>query len=87
MPQHQHPHRRQQALDPRANGLQLSLGLRLLEDRLQLGGLHDVALDLHLAAHEHLLGIRLASDEVTEVLVGEDERDYVGRKSATGSSL
>lgn len=32
--------------------LQLGLGLRLLEDGVQLGGLHDIALDLELARHE-----------------------------------
>jgi len=35
-------------LDP----LQLGLGLRLLEDGLHLGRLHDVALNLELARHE-----------------------------------
>lgn len=32
--------------------LQLSLGLRLLQDGVQLGRLHDIALDLELARHE-----------------------------------
>ena len=32
--------------------LQLGLGLRLLEDGVQLGGLHDIALDLELARHK-----------------------------------
>lgn len=53
--------------------LQLGLGLGLLQHRVKLGGLHDVALDLELAAHEETLGIGLASDELAEVLFGEDE--------------
>lgn len=32
--------------------LQFGLSLRLLEDGVQLGGLHDIALDLKLAGHE-----------------------------------
>lgn len=32
--------------------LQLGLGLRLLQDGVELGGLHDIALDLELARHE-----------------------------------
>lgn len=34
------------------NSLELGLGLGLLEDGVELGGLHDVALDLELARHE-----------------------------------
>lgn len=55
--------------------LELGLGLGLLEDRLELGGLHDVTLDLELARHEELLGVGLALGEVGEVIVGEDEGD------------
>lgn len=55
--------------------LELSLGLGLLEDRLELGGLHDVTLDLEFARHEELLGVGLALGEVGEVIVGEDEGD------------
>lgn len=36
----------------RTRHLQLGLGLRFLEDGVQLGRLHDVALDLKLARHE-----------------------------------
>lgn len=57
------------------NNLQLSLGLSLLEDRLHLGGLHDVALDLELARHEEALGVGLAGAQVGKVLVGQDESD------------
>lgn len=53
--------------------LQLGLALSLLEDRLHLGGLHDVALDLELTAHEQTLGVSLARDEGSEVCVGEGE--------------
>lgn len=49
----------------------------LLEDRLHLGRLHDVTLDLELAAHEKTLGIGLAGDEGSEVCVGEVESDYL----------
>lgn len=55
--------------------LQLGLALSLLEDRLHLGRLHDVALDLELAAHEQTLGVGLAGHEGGEVCVGEGEGD------------
>lgn len=55
--------------------LQLGLGLGLLEDRLHLGGLHDIALDLELARHEELLGVGLAGDERGKVGVGQGQRD------------
>jgi hypothetical protein len=55
--------------------LQLGLGLGLLQHRVKLGRLHDVALDLELAAHEETLSIGLASDELAKVLLGEDEGD------------
>lgn len=58
------------------SNLQLGLALGLLKDRFHLGGLHDVALDLELAAHEQALGIGLAVDELVEVFVGEVEGDY-----------
>lgn len=57
------------------NSLQLGSGLGLLHDGVQLGGLHDVALDLELARHEQALGVGLASDELAEVLLGKDEGD------------
>lgn len=63
-PQHQH-----------AASLKLGLGLRLLEYGLHLGSLHDIALDLQLAAHEQLLCVRLAGNELGEVEVREDECD------------
>ena len=57
--------------------LQLGLGtLGLLQDRLHLGRLHDVALDLQLAAHEQALGVGLSGHELCEVGVGEVEGDY-----------
>lgn len=59
----------------RRSHLKLGLRLGLLEDGLHLGGLHDITLDLQLAAHEQLLRIGLAGDELGEVLVGEVEGD------------
>ena len=56
--------------------LKLSLALGLLEDRLHLGSLHDVALDLELAAHEQTLGVGLAFHQALEVGVGEVQGDY-----------
>ena len=56
--------------------LQLGLCLSLLEDGLQLGGLHDVALDLHATAHEHLLRICLAGDELAKVSVRQNKGNY-----------
>ena len=55
--------------------LQLGLALSLLEDRLHLGRLHDVALDLELAAHEQTLSVGLASHKGGEVCVREGEGD------------
>lgn len=55
--------------------LQLGLALSLLEDRLHLGSLHNVALDLELTAHEQALGVSLAGHEGGEVCVGESEGD------------
>jgi hypothetical protein len=64
--------------------LQLGLCLRLLKHILHLGSLHDIALDLELPAHKQLLCIRLARDQLREILVGQDERDggllALGRK-------
>jgi hypothetical protein len=54
---------------------QLGTALGLLQDRLHLGRLHDVALDLQLAAHEQTLGIGLAGNELGEIGVGEGEGD------------
>lgn len=62
--------------------LQLGLALGLLHDGLHLGRFHDVALDLELAAHEKLLGIGLAGDEIGEVGVGELEGNWAGNTSA-----
>lgn len=56
--------------------LELGLVLGLLQDGLHLHGLHHVAADLELAAHEEALGVLLAGDEVTEVFLGELERNY-----------
>lgn len=55
--------------------LQLGLVLSLLQHGVELGRLHDVALDLELAAHEEALSVGLASDELAKVLLGEDECD------------
>lgn len=58
--------------------LQLGLGLlylRLLQHRLQLGRLHDVALDLELAAHKQPLRICLAQHQLAKLLVGKRQRD------------
>lgn len=55
--------------------LQLGLVLGLLQHGVELGRLHDVALDLELAAHEETLSVGLASDELAKVLLGEDECD------------
>lgn len=63
-----------------AFSLQLGLGLGLLEDGLHLGSLHDVALDLELAAHEETLGVGLAGDEGTEVLIRKVEGDCIEQK-------
>lgn len=55
-------------------GLQLgcrALALGLLENGVELCGLHHVTLDLELAGHEELLGIGLAVDELLELGVGE----------------
>lgn len=60
---------------------QLGLGLRLLQDRLHLGRLHDVAADLELAGHEQALGVGLAGDQGAEVLVGEQEGNCAENKS------
>lgn len=57
--------------------LQLGLGaLGLLQNRLHLSRLHDVALDLQLAAHEQTLGVGLSSNKLGEVGIGEVEGDY-----------
>lgn len=57
----------------------LQLGLRVGasrgEDWLELGGLHDVALDLQLAAHKESLCVGLAGNELAEVLLREGEGD------------
>lgn len=55
--------------------LQLGLVLGLLKHRVKLGRLHDVALNLELAAHEETLSVGLASDKLAKVLLGEDECD------------
>lgn len=47
------------------------------EDWLELGGLHDISLDLQLAAHEESLCVGLAGNELAEVLVGEREGDWL----------
>lgn len=54
-----------------SDSLQLGLGLSLLEDRLHLGGLHNITLDLELAAHEEALSVGLARDELAKVGFGK----------------
>lgn len=63
--------------------LQLGLVLSLLKHRVKLGRLHNVALNLELAAHEETLSVGLASDELAKVLLGEDECDI---RLCTGAS-
>lgn len=53
--------------------LELGLAPGLCEDGLHLGGLHDVALGLELAAHEEALGVGRAGDELAKVLLSEGE--------------
>lgn len=59
------------------HNLQLRLCLSLLEDRVELSSLHDIALDLELSAHEQSLRISLASDKAGEVFVGKSESDCI----------
>lgn len=66
--------------------LQLGLVLGLLQHGVELGRLHDVALDLELAAHEETLSVGLASDELAKVLLGEDECD-IGLCAGAGRDL
>lgn len=58
--------------------LQLGLwvGTRGSEDRLELGGLHDITLDLQLAAHEESLCVGLAGHQLAKVLLRERKSDY-----------
>lgn len=56
--------------------LQVGLGLGLLHDRVKLGSLHDVTLDLELARHEETLSVGRAIDELAELFFGEQESDY-----------
>lgn len=80
-----HPEEHSCTLKKGIYSLQLGLALGLLEDGLHLGRLHDVTLDLELAAHEQTLGVGLASHELLEVLVGEGESDYPSKiSSASG---
>jgi hypothetical protein len=51
--------------------LQLCLGLS--KDGLEAGGLHEISLDLELAAHEESLGLGGTLDELVKVLIGENE--------------
>lgn len=51
--------------------LQLRASLSLLQNRFHLCRLHDITLDLQLAAHEELLCICLSGDELAEVLVAQ----------------
>lgn len=55
---------------------QLRLDLRLLENGLHLGGLHDIALDLQLPGHEESLCVGLAANKGCEVVVGENQRNW-----------
>lgn len=69
------------------------MGLSLLQDGVQLGRLHNIALDLELSAHEESLGVGIAGNELAEVVVGEGEGDYLtfhvlvnGTENSTGNS-
>ena len=55
--------------------LQLGLALGLLQNGLHLGGLHNVTLDLELAAHEQALSIGLAIHQGLEVRVRQSKSD------------
>ena len=55
---------------------QLRLHLRLLENWLHSCSLHDIPFHLQLTAHEKLLCVRLASNELSEIIVFQRERDY-----------
>src|SRR6187551_461054 len=82
------PH--QQAKQPLPDHLQLGLGLRLLEDGLHLGGLHNVALDLELTRHEETLRVGLARDEALEVGIREGQGHFflsVSARQAPNSKL
>ena len=59
-----------------ASSSELRFGLRLFEDRLHLGRLHHVALDLQFAAHEQLLGVGFSGNEPPKVGIAKDQRDY-----------
>lgn len=67
--------------------LQVSLGLGLLHDGVELGGLHDVALDLELAGHEQTLGVGRAIDELAKVFLGEEQGDFYNESASIRSSL
>jgi hypothetical protein len=47
----------------------------VLEDGAELLGEHDVSLDLEFAGEEGLLGVELASGQLDEVFVGDDDGD------------
>lgn len=62
--------------------LQLGLCLRLLQDRLHLGCLHHVALNLQLTAHEQSLRVRFAADQLSKVVIRKGQRNCAGPQSA-----
>lgn len=49
----------------------LCLCLDLFENRLHLGSLHDISLDLELSTHEQLLRIRFTLDQLAEIRITE----------------
>lgn len=55
---------------------QLRLCLGLLQNGIELGGLHDIALDLKLAAHEQPLRVGLAGNEGREIRIGQDQGHF-----------
>ena len=65
--------------------LKLSLVLSLLENRLHLRSLHHSSLDLELTAHEQLLCIGLARNELGKVLIREVECDCYRMLSVSSS--
>jgi len=54
-------------------GLQLCLGA--LENTVELCGQHDVTPSFEFASHESLLSIYLATGEIHQSIVGEDDRN------------
>ena len=65
--------------------LKLRLVLHLLEDRLHLSRLHNIALDLQLARYEELLRVLLSSHQLRKVVVRKQKRHLWQHLSAVSS--